>query len=228
MMKKIINTLLGIILVYGAVAFAIKAGIGVLPVDAAIATIASVIGIKVGTFSMVFHGSFFIGQIIIEKKNFKKTELLQILYITLGGFVLNFILYTVLKNVSFSVYPLKLIIAIVSFLVGAFGCTLVLETHLMRTPMEGCIQLIAEKIGTTMGKLRQKIDVVLVIISVVLTLIFHTEWTLREGTIIAALIFGPAMDFWKKYVFDRKKVLKNDDVDKVENDDADKVKEKEK
>lgn len=216
MMKKIINTLLGIILVYGAVAFAIKAGIGVLPVDAAIATIASVIGIKVGTFSMVFHGSFFIGQIIIEKKNFKKTELLQILYITLGGFVLNFILYTVLKNVSFSVYPLKLIISVVSFLVGAFGCTLVLETHLMRTPMEGCIQLIAEKIGTTMGKLRQKIDVVLVIISVILTLIFHTEWTLREGTIIAALIFGPAMDFWKKYVFDRKKVLKNDDADKVE------------
>ena len=56
-----------------------------------------------------------------------------------------------------------------------------------------------------MGKLRQRIDIVLVIISVVLTLIFGTDWTLREGTIIAALIFGPAMDFWKKAVFSRKK-----------------------
>ena len=27
---------------------------------------------------------------------------------------------------------------------------------------------------------------------------------LREGTIIAALIFGPAMDFWKKHVFSKK------------------------
>lgn len=201
MTKKIALTILGIILVYGSVAFAIKAGIGVLPVDAAIATIADVLNIKVGTFSMVFHGSFFLGQIAIEKKNFRKTEFLQILYITLGGSVLNFILYTVLKSVSFSFYPVRLLVTIAAFIISAFGCTLVLETHLMRTPMEGCIQLLAERMGTTMGKLRQRIDIVLVLVSVVLTLIFGTEWTLREGTIIAAMIFGPAMDFWKKHVF---------------------------
>ena len=204
MPKKIASTILGILLVYGSVAFALKAGIGVLPVDAAITSIANLIGMKVGTFSMIFHGSFFVGQIIIEKKDFRKTELLQILYITLGGTVLNFFLYTVLKNVTFGFYPVRLIVCVLAFLVSAFGCTMVLETHLMRTPMEGCIQMIAERIGTTMGKLRQKIDIVLVIISVAITLIFKEDWTLREGTIIAALIFGPAMDFWKKHVFSRK------------------------
>lgn len=201
MKKKIPLTILGIILVYGSVAFAIKAGIGVLPVDAAIATIAEVIGIKVGTFSMLFHGSFFLGQIALERKNFRKTEYLQVLYVTLGGTVLNFFLYTLLKQVTFSFYPIRLIVSILAFLTGAFGCTLVLETRLMRTPMEGFIQMIAERMGTTGGKLRQKIDIVLVLISVALTLIFGTSWTLREGTIIAALIFGPAMDFWKKTVF---------------------------
>lgn len=205
MVKKISFTLLGILLVYGSVAFAMKAGIGVLPVDAAIASIAEVIHVKVGTFSMLFHGCFFIGQILIEKKNFKKTELLQVLYVTLGGSILNFFLYTILKNVTFTLYPVRLIVSIVAFLVSAFGCTMVLETHLMRTPMEGCIQLIAERIGTTMGKLRQKIDIALVIISLALTLIFGADLQLREGTIIAALIFGPAMDFWKKYVFSRNK-----------------------
>ena len=204
MPKKIASTILGILLVYGSVAFALKAGIGVLPVDAAITSIANLIGMKVGTFSMIFHGSFFVGQIIIEKKDFRKTELLQILYITLGGTVLNFFLYTVLKNVTFGFYPVRLIVCVLAFLVSAFGCTMVLETHLMRTPMEGCIQLIAERLGTPMGKLRQKIDIVLVLVSVALTLIFGTEWTLREGTIIAALIFGPAMDFWKKTVFTKK------------------------
>ena len=204
MPKKIVSTILGILLVYGSVAFALKAGIGVLPVDAAITSIANLIGMKVGTFSMIFHGSFFVGQIIIEKKDFRKTELLQILYITLGGTVLNFFLYTVLKNVTFDFYPVRLIVCVLAFLVSAFGCTMVLETHLMRTPMEGCIQMIAERIGTTMGKLRQKIDIVLVIISVAITLIFKEDWTLREGTIIAALIFGPAMDFWKKHVFSGK------------------------
>lgn len=201
MTKKIGCTLLGIILVYGSVAFAIKAGIGVLPVDAAITTVAQVLGMKVGTFSMLFHGSFFLGQIAIERKNFRKTEYLQLLYITLGGTVLNFILYTVLRNVSFSLYPVRLLVCVIAFLVSAFGCTLVLETHLMRTPMEGCIQLLADKMGTTMGRLRQKIDIALVLVSVLLTLLFHTDWSLREGTIIAALIFGPAMDFWKARVF---------------------------
>ena len=203
MTKKISFTLLGILLVYASVAFAIKAGIGVLPVDAAITTIAEVIGIKVGTFSMLFHGSFFVGQILIEKKDFRKTEFLQILYITLGGSILNFFLYTVLSNVSFSFYPIRLLVCVIAFIVSAFGCTLVLETHLMRTPMEGCIQLLASQMGTTMGKLRQKIDIVLVLVSVILTLLCGTDWTLREGTIIAALIFGPAMDFWKKTVFSK-------------------------
>ena len=203
MAKKILHTILGILLVYSAVAFAIKASIGVLPVDAAITSIALLTGMKVGSFSMLFHGSFFLGQIAIERRNFRKTELLQLLYITLGGNVLNFFLYVVLRDVAFSAYLLRLIICILAFAVSSFGCTLVLETHLMRTPMEGCIQLLADRMGTTMGNLRQKIDVVLVIISVAISLIFGVEWTLREGTIIAALIFGPMMDFWKKHIFSR-------------------------
>ena len=205
MIKKIAKTIIGIIIIYSSVAVAMKAGIGVLPVDAAIATIADVIEMKVGTFSMLFHGSFFVGQIVIEKKQFRKTELLQILYIVLGGTVLNFILYVILKDLTFTFYPIRLIACVLAFIVSAFGCTMVLETHLMRTPMEGCIQLIAERIGSKMGSLRQKIDIGLVLLSVILTYIFGTDWTLREGTIVAALIFGPTMDFWKKYVFKDKK-----------------------
>lgn len=205
MLKKIAFTLLGIILIYAAVAFALKAGIGVLPVDAAITSIATVIDMKVGTFSILFHGSFFVGQVLIEKKNFRKMELLQIPYLLLGGSILNFFLYTVLKNVSFHLYPVRVIVCILAFITAAFGCVLILETHLMKTPMEGFIQLVAERMGTTMGKLRQKIDIFLVILCVGLTLIFHTDWTIREGTLIAMIIFGPTMDFIQKCVFRRYK-----------------------
>lgn len=206
MKKKIPMTILGVILVYGSAAFAMKSGIGISPVDAAIATLANVLHIKVGTFSMVFHGCFFLGQLAMERKNFRKTEFLQILYITLGGSVMNFFLYTVLKDVTFAFYPLRLLVTVLAFLICAFGCTLVLETHLMRTPMEGFIQMTAERMGISMGLLRQRVDVALIILSVVLTLIFQTSWTLREGTIISALIFGPAMDFWQKHVFASKKI----------------------
>ena len=200
MQKKVILTMLGIIIIYADVAFAIKAGIGVMPVDAAINTVACILNIKVGTVSILFHGSFFLGQIAIEGKRFQKRELLQILYIALGGTVLNFFLYTVLKDVTFTFYPIRLLVTVAAFFLSAFGVILVLESHLMRTPMDGFIQLTADRIGTPMGKLRQKIDIGLVILTVALTLVFRTEWTLREGTMIAALMFGPAIDFWKKKV----------------------------
>ena len=121
--------------------------------------------------------------------------------------MLNFFLYTVLKDVTFTFYPIRLLVAVSAFFLSAFGVTLVLETHLMRTPMEGCIQLIADRLGLVNGKLRQKIDIGLVLLSVALTLIFGTEWTLREGTVIAALMFGPAMDFWKNKVFSKKSIV---------------------
>ena len=201
MKKKILHTILAIVIIYADVAFAIKAAIGVMPVDAAINTIAAVLNVKVGTLSILFHGSFFLGQIFIEGKNFRKIEFLQILYILLGGTVLNFFLYTVLKDVTFTLYPIRLVVAVIAFFLSTFGVTLILETRLMRTPMDGCVQLIAERLGKPMGKFRQKIDIGLVLLSVVLTLIFGTEWTLREGTVIAALMFGPSMDFWKKKLF---------------------------
>ena len=202
--KKILQTISGIIIIYSALAFAIKAGLGVLPVDAATTTIADIIHIKIGTFSMLFHSCFIVGQILIEKKSFRKTELLQIPYVIFGGSILNFILYTVLEKVTITFYLLRLLVAVLAFIVSAFGVAMVLESNLMRTPMEGFLQLVADKIGMAAGRLRQFIDIGLVVISVVLTLIFHTAWTLREGTIIAALIFGPAIDLWRNLLFRKK------------------------
>ena len=201
MLKKITSTVVGILLVFSAVAFAIKAGVGVLPVDAAMASISEVIHMKVGTFSMLFQTCYFIGQIMIEKKNFRKTEFLQILYITLGGSVLNFILYTVLRDITFTAYPIRLLVCVASFAVSSFGCSMVLEAHLMRTPMEGLLILLAERMGTTMGKIRQKMDIILVILCLILTFVCGAQLQIREGTVIAALVFGPMFDFWKKYVF---------------------------
>ena len=169
--KKILQTISGIIIIYSALAFAIKAGLGVLPVDAATTTIADIIHIKIGTFSMLFHSCFIVGQILIEKKSFRKTELLQIPYVIFGGSILNFILYTVLEKVTITFYLLRLLVAVLAFIVSAFGVAMVLESNLMRTPMEGFLQLVADKIGMAAGRLRQFIDIGLVVISVVLTLI---------------------------------------------------------
>ena len=204
---RVFFTVLGILLIYAAVAVNVKVAIGVGPIDSAITTIAEIIGVKVGTFSMIFHGSFFVGQMIIKKKDFKGKDYLQLFFIIGGGYIWNFFLYTVLQNVEFTLYPVRLVVFILANIISAFGCLLILDMKIMKTPLEGFLQLFADKIGTTLGKCRQVADIFLLILSVVLILIFGTEWTVREGTVISALIYGPALDLMRKHIVSKWKFI---------------------
>ena len=198
MLKKISVTLLGMLIIYTGASFAMKASIGICPVDAAIASFAALTGMKIGSFSMLFHGSFFLGQIVLERRAFKKTEFLQIPYIILGGYIMNFFLYTVLANVEFNSYLLRFVVCLLSFVVCSLGCILVMDAHLMRIPVEGFVQILADRTGITLGKMKQRSDFLLILCCVAVTLIFGIAWTLREGTILSAIVFGPLMDFWRR------------------------------
>lgn len=200
MVKKVLTALVGVMLCYSAVAFQIKVGLGTGPVDATITTIANLLGVTVGTISMIFHGSFFIGQIIIEKNKFKKVQFFQLMNITCGGFLLNFMLYIVLANFEVENFILRLIICVVSFLLSALGCDLILESHFIRTPLEGSTELIGVRLKRKPGQLRLFFDIFLVILVVIATLIAKIDWTIGIGTIISAVIFGPAMDMFRKPV----------------------------
>jgi len=204
---RVLFTILGILFIYAAVAINVKVAIGVGPVDSAITTIAQIIHVKAGTFSMIFHGSFFVGQMIIKKKEFKGKDYLQLFFIIGGGYIWNFFLYTVLQNVEFTLYPIRLIVFILSNILSAFGCLLILDMHIMKTPLEGFLQLFADKTKTTLGKCRQIADIVLLALSVILILIFGTDWTVREGTVISALIYGPVLDLLRKHVVSKWKFL---------------------
>lgn len=200
MIKKVLATLVGVMLCYSAVAFQIKVGLGTGPVDATITTIANLLGVTVGTISMIFHGSFFIGQIIIEKRKFKKVQFFQIMNITCGGFLLNFMLYIVLANFEVNNFILRLVICVASFLLSAFGCDMILESRFIRTPLEGFTELIGVRLKRKPGQLRLFFDIFLVILVVAATLIAKIDWTIGIGTIISTVIFGPAMDMFRKPV----------------------------
>lgn len=200
MLKKISTTAIGILLIYGAASISIKAAIGVTPVDATMATLTAISGLKMGGLSILFQSIFFLGQIALERKNFRKAELLQIVYILLGGYLFNFFIYTVLSNVVFHTYLTRLISCILAYVFCSLGCILVIDSKLMRIPVEGFAQVLADRKGLTLGRVKQILDFLLILLCVALTLIFRVDWTLREGTIIAAMIFGPLMDMWRKII----------------------------
>ncbi len=182
-----------IILVSIGVALMVKTDTGLGPWDAMALTFSFLTGMKIGTIGMICNFLCIFGQIALLGKNFKKINFLQIPISILLGSTVNFFLYTVFKNLTFESYLSRIGVAIISivfitFLVGAIVC-LGLPTF----SLEGFCSAVHQKTGIPFAKFRQWVDFFCVGLIIILTLIFPIKWSLREGTIICMLIFGPLL-----------------------------------
>lgn len=187
-------TLAGITVCYTASAIQAFTNIGQGPVGAFQLTMSYVTGLKMGLIAILFQGIFFTGQIIIEKSNWKIRQSLQMLVTVYGGFVLDFVLYKLLSGVVIHSYILKMVILIAATAANAFGVCIILNAGFIRVPMEGFLLLLCDKIHISFGRLKQVTDFSLIAIVLALTIIFHYDLTIREGTVLNAVLFGLFLD----------------------------------
>lgn len=187
-------TLAGITVCYTASAIQAFTNIGQGPVGAFQLTVSYVTGLKMGLIAILFQGIFFIGQIVIEKRNWKIRQSLQMLVTVYGGFVLDFVLYKLLSGVLIHSYILKMILFIAATAANAIGVCIILNAGFIRVPMEGFLLLLCDRIHISFGRLKQVTDFGLLAIGLVLTIVFHYDFTIREGTVINAILFGFFLD----------------------------------
>lgn len=208
--KTLLLTSLIILVGIGA-SISLKAAIGIGAWDAMAQTLATIIGIKIGTLGMILNISCLIGQVLILKKKFRVIQWLQIPLNILLGSVVNFILYNILGNIVIDSYIVRIGLLILSYCLCAFGVGAVMVLDLVTFSLEGFCAAISEKIGFEFSKFRQAVDVICVALVFLLAWIFKAELAVREGTIIGMLMFGPLMGiFMKKIkpVFKKYKFLK--------------------
>ncbi|HYH01992.1 MAG TPA: hypothetical protein VEC37_02745, partial [Bacillota bacterium] len=198
--QQLVITMFGITISYSATAVTAFVNIGQGPVGAFQLTTSYLTGLRMGLIAILFQAFFFMGQIVLEKKNFRPVQCLQLLVTTYGGLVLDFILYDLLGEVAVAAYPLKLLFCVLAIAVNAFGVELVLETGLIRIPLEGFVMLLAERIRITLGRLKQIFDCSLLAVTLIVTLLLGFEFTIREATVINALLFGVFLDWFKQPV----------------------------
>ena len=197
---KITATMVGTIICYIGVALTAYADIGQVPTTAFFKTISILSGISIGLLSIICWFLFFIGQIVIERRDFKPIQFFQLLVITLGGSVFDFFYDIMQKYVVLPYYPIKLITSVLGIAVTAFGVIIIMETKILRVPLEGFSEVLAQRIGSNLGVVRQAFDVLFLLLTIIITLIASTEWTIREITVINAIIFGPLLNLYKKPV----------------------------
>lgn len=176
----------------------IKIAIGVGAWDALSQSISMVLGLKVGTFSMILNISCVLVQIFILKDVFRFNHLAQIGVSILLGTVVNFMIYKVLAEIAIDNYFISISLFILSVVMCALGIAMITAINLISFPLESCCMVLAKKINKNFGSIRQGVDIIAIVISLIITFIFKNSMTVREGTIIAMLIFGPMLDLFVK------------------------------
>lgn len=194
-LKKYIALVIAVFFTAMGVGLAIKAGVGLAAFDAINQSISNATGVRVGTVVMFVQTFFVLIQLLVLRKDANWYIFLQIpLVIILGQFI-NLFVDGIFGNLVLENYLLRLFLFVLGQVVISFAVSALLVIDLVAMPVENLSSILAQKMPFKLGQIRQVIDILLIVSALIISLVSSTEWTIREGTVISALIFGPLMDF---------------------------------
>lgn len=197
-MSNFIILTIGIIITAIGASLALKASVGVGAWDALGQSLATVLGMKVGTFFMILNNSCVLIQIILLKKEFKAIQLLQIFASVLAGFIINFMFYSVFSDLVVDNYFARLILLVLSQVICAIGISSLMIVDFISFPLESCCMVVSKRINKSFGLIRQFVDILSIVVALAVALIFKNNITVREGTVVSMLIFGPMLNLFMK------------------------------
>lgn len=201
MKARILTFIIGILLTALGLALIAKSAIGQSAVSGLAANLAFLGQYKTGTALLALNILFFATEVMILRRRFKALQLLQ-LPASLGFSVLvNFFLYDIplVAKLASSNYPIQFMILLVGVVVMALGISLFMEAKLVYMPYEGLNHVLHEEFDVPFGTARRYFDLGLVLISLLLILFFKIpNTTVREGTLILAVLMGTLTNFFMK------------------------------
>lgn len=193
LLKKYLTLLLSLFLASMGIALAIKSGVGLAAFDAFNQTVADTTNMQVGTIVMLVQIFFVFLQLLVLRKEASWKILLQIPFVVLLGQFINLFVYYIFGNLDLTNYFLRLVLFIFSQFWTSFFISIMLVLDLIAMPIENLSLILSKRIPFTLGQIRLAIDVLLIVFSLAITLIFSVPLSIREGTLVSALIFGPML-----------------------------------
>lgn len=174
------------------VAFAKHGELGVSPIS----SVANVMSCKfsslsLGTWLVIWNCILIVGQIFILRKKFRLIQLLQIplsflfgIFTDLGMWIVSFI--------PADSYPVRMVMVVSGIVVLGFGISLSVIANVIMNSGEAFVKAVSDTIHKEFGNVKIAFDVLCVVISLALSLIFFdfTVVGTREGTILSALFTG--------------------------------------
>ena len=178
----------------------IKANLGTSPLICIPYVSSLIANLSVGTTSFIFSIILIAIQVILLRSGFERRQFLQIVI----GTIFSLFIDVTLMLISFvnpADYISQVMVLLLSCVVMAFGVLLEVKTEVVFIPGDGFIVAIDKVLKREFGRVKPYCDVSFVIIAVILSIVFLGYLAgVREGTVISALIIGPIVRIFKKYV----------------------------
>lgn len=194
--RKSIILIVALLFASFGIGLQIIASIGLAPFDAFNQAIADALTLRVGDVVSVMQILFVGLQVLVLRKETTWKLFLQVFVGALLGQFINLVLYTVLSGVVVNTYFMRMVLLVIGSLWTPIFIGAIMVLELVTMPVESFAMVVAKKENLLFGKVRQYIDIVFLVIAVIIPLISKEPFTIREGTIISALTFGPLLNIY--------------------------------
>lgn len=174
-----------------------------------ISSVANILSLKFNILSMgmwliVWNCILILGQILILRKNFQMIQLLQIPLSFLFGYFTDFGMWCV-SFLPADVYTVRLACVLCGVVILGFGISLSVIANVIMNAGEAFVKAVSDKINKNFGNVKIGFDVLCVVLSVLLSLVFFNGKIVgaREGTVISAFLTGVVVKFFCRVLKDR-------------------------
>lgn len=182
------------------VALSVNSNLGVSPVNSLPYVISQILDIQMGTCVTVVFCFYILLQILLQGKDFKPVNLLQILFSTVFGYFVDFA-KRIVGDFAIPTYFGQLSMLAASIVLIALGVLLYMDVQLVPMPMEGLSSCVAGKLKKPFPTMKTAIDCLVVLLGAVLSFVFLGRLDgIREGTVITAIVVGRLIAVFKKRI----------------------------
>jgi uncharacterized protein len=199
-LRRVILCLLGNFVLAFGVAMAVKADLGITPVNSIAFVLSKVFSLDHGLMTGVIYAGYVLLQLALLRSEFRVNNLLQ------AGAAVMFGWFVFLCNhlLAFQVpdfYLVRLLFLLSGVIIIGLGIMLYLRAAILPQPAEGLILAIQKKTGWKLHNIKVAFDSSVVVIAAIISFIAIKKVIgIREGTLISMIGIGKCLGFFTKYL----------------------------
>lgn len=181
----------------------ILAGLGQTTSTGTCSAIAGATGLQVGTAMIVLYSFFLLLQILILRRDFHPTRILQLVPVWLQGMILNYFRYSFppFQSLSPRTYEEKFALFLAGMVLISLGFIMVKCANFLNYPPESFCALLSQRLGIRFGTCKIALDFVYVLTTLAICWTFSLDFDIvGEGTVIFAICNGLLINLFQPRV----------------------------